>query len=191
MLQIRPLGSLVVACALAASMPFPASAQSAVPDTINLNSGWQLQDVAKVPQSGAEVSAVPFAPAGWYAAVVPGTVLTSLVNDNVYPEPLYGENNRPEVIPESLARTSYWYRKMCIRDRPGAQDAMFPADLTMNLGTLSRIPHAPAATDSWLHSRIHFIFTERHTHSPCLRGRLRVQSGFPRADVGIVIMQTA
>jgi len=110
MLQIRPLGSLVVACALAASMPFPASAQSAVPDTINLNSGWQLQDVAKVPQSGAEVSAVPFAPAGWYAAVVPGTVLTSLVNDNVYPEPLYGENNRPEVIPESLARTSYWYR---------------------------------------------------------------------------------
>ncbi len=28
----------------------------------------------------------------------------------MYPEPLYGENNRPEVIPESLCRTSYWYR---------------------------------------------------------------------------------
>ena len=25
------------------------------------------------------------------------------------PEPLYGENNRPDVIPES-PRTSYWYR---------------------------------------------------------------------------------
>ena len=51
-----------------------------------------------------------FNTAGWYAATVPGTVLTTLVNNHVYPEPLYGENNRPEVIPESLARTSYWYR---------------------------------------------------------------------------------
>ena len=41
---------------------------------------------------------------------MPGTVLTSLVNNKVYPEPLYGENNRPDKIPESLARTSYWYR---------------------------------------------------------------------------------
>ena len=47
---------------------------------------------------------------GWYAATVPGTVLTSLVNDHVYPEPLYGENERPEIIPESLCHTSYWYR---------------------------------------------------------------------------------
>jgi hypothetical protein len=39
-------------------------------------------------------------------------VLTTLVNNHVYPEPLYGENNRPEVIPESLARTSYWYRTL-------------------------------------------------------------------------------
>ena len=39
-------------------------------------------------------------------------MLTTLVNNHVYPEPLYGENNRPEVIPESLARTSYWYRTL-------------------------------------------------------------------------------
>jgi len=37
-------------------------------------------------------------------------VLTTLVNDGVYPEPLYGDNLRPQKIPESLARTSYWYR---------------------------------------------------------------------------------
>ncbi len=41
---------------------------------------------------------------------MPGTVLTSLVNDGVYPEPLYGENNRPDKIPESLCRTDWWYR---------------------------------------------------------------------------------
>jgi beta-galactosidase/beta-glucuronidase len=44
------------------------------------------------------------------AATVPGTVLTSMVNDGIYPEPMYGENNRETVIPESLNKTSYWYR---------------------------------------------------------------------------------
>ena len=72
---------------------------------IVLGSGWQLQDAAKAPQAGAEVSTLGFSTAGWYAATVPGTVLTTLVNNHVYPEPLYGENDRPEVIPESLART--------------------------------------------------------------------------------------
>ena len=55
-------------------------------------------------------SAASFDTSGWYAATVPGTVLTTLVNNHVYPEPLYGENERPEIIPESLAHTSYWYR---------------------------------------------------------------------------------
>ena len=75
-------------------------------------SAWQLQDAAKVPQNGAEVSSSAFKTAGWYAATVPGTVLTTLVSNHVYPEPLYGENNRPENIPESLNRTSWWYRTL-------------------------------------------------------------------------------
>jgi beta-galactosidase/beta-glucuronidase len=76
----------------------------------SLGSGWQLQDSAKVTAAGDIVSTVNFQPGGWYAATVPGTVLTSLVNDGVYPEPLYGENNRPDRIPEMLCRTAYWYR---------------------------------------------------------------------------------
>ena len=56
------------------------------------------------------ISSGAFRPQGWYFATVPGTVLTTLVNNRVYPEPLYGENNRPERIPESLARSTYWYR---------------------------------------------------------------------------------
>ena len=75
-----------------------------------VSSGWQLQDAAKVSQSGDTVSLPTFTPQNWYAATVPGTVLTSLVNDGVYPELLYGENNRPDKIPESLCRTPYWYR---------------------------------------------------------------------------------
>jgi hypothetical protein len=89
-----------------------ASAQAALRTPMVLSRDWQLQDVAKVPETGAEVSAAAFKATGWYAATVPGTVLTTLVNNHVYPEPLYGENNRPEKIPESLAHTSYWYRTL-------------------------------------------------------------------------------
>ena len=70
--------------------------------------GWQMQDSAKVAAAAPIVSTAAFQPQGWYAATVPGTVLTTLVNDGVYPEPLYGENMR--AIPESLNKTSYWYR---------------------------------------------------------------------------------
>ncbi len=70
--------------------------------------GWRMQDVAKVSAAPAEVSGAKFRPEGWYEATVPGTVLTTLVNNKVYPEPLYGENMR--AIPESLNKTSYWYR---------------------------------------------------------------------------------
>lgn len=78
---------------------------------IALNSGWQLQDAAQVTAKGEALSQASYQPRRWYKATVPGTVLTSLVDDGVYPEPLYGENNRPNKIPESLCRTAYWYRK--------------------------------------------------------------------------------
>ena len=70
--------------------------------------GWQMQDVAKVSAPASTVAGPAFATPGWYKATVPGTVLTTLVDNKVYPEPLYGENMR--AIPESLNKTSYWYR---------------------------------------------------------------------------------
>ena len=89
------------------------ASQSAPADPANvvtLSSGWELQDIGKVTESGEQISTAAYTPSKWFKATVPGTVLTSLVNDGVYPEPLYGENNRTNIIPESLCRTSYWYR---------------------------------------------------------------------------------
>jgi hypothetical protein len=102
--------SCIVAGVLGLISTLPAAASSTPPAPIVVSSGWQLQDAAKVSQTGDAVSLATFTPQNWYAATVPGTVLTSLVNDGVYPEPLYGENNRPDKIPESLCRTPYWYR---------------------------------------------------------------------------------
>ena len=87
-----------------------ALAGSAVPSAVELSGGWQLQDAAKVTADGVAISGTAFSPEGWFKATVPGTVLTSLVNNGIYPEPLYGENNRPDKIPENLNKTPYWYR---------------------------------------------------------------------------------
>src|SRR5665213_2376515 len=100
----------MIAGVLALFSPRPSLASATPPAPVVVSSGWQLQDAAKVSQTGEAVSLPDFASQGWYNATVPGTVLTSLVNDGVYPEPLYGENNRPDKIPELLCRESYWYR---------------------------------------------------------------------------------
>jgi beta-galactosidase/beta-glucuronidase len=86
------------------------AASSSLPPPVTISDSWQLQDAAKVPGTGAVVAVASYKPRSWYTATVPGTVLTSLVNNRVYAEPLYGENNRPDKIPDSLSRTPYWYR---------------------------------------------------------------------------------
>jgi beta-galactosidase/beta-glucuronidase len=107
----RCFGPIVVGCVAALlGLGMTRVRAADLPATVTLESGWQLQDFAKVDQAGAALAQPGFVPRGWHRATVPGTVLTTLVNNGVYPEPLYGENNRPERIPESLCRTAYWYR---------------------------------------------------------------------------------
>jgi hypothetical protein len=70
--------------------------------------GWRLAAAPDVRADGAALSRAGFDARGWLAATVPGTVLTTLVDRGVYPDPYYGLNNM--AIPESLARQDYWYR---------------------------------------------------------------------------------
>jgi hypothetical protein len=79
------------------------------PNPMPIDAGWQLQ-TEQVSLVGGEISQVGYHPDGWHPATVPGTVLTTLVDNKIYPEPLYGENNRPDRISEILCRQSYWYR---------------------------------------------------------------------------------
>ena len=61
-----------------------------------ITSGWELCEGDKVMTDD------------WYNATVPGTVLRTLVDQGVYPDPYYGLNNL--VIPEDLCRKDWWYR---------------------------------------------------------------------------------
>jgi hypothetical protein len=98
--------------------PFSAPEAKPVPDTPAIESsgdnlwvlagGWRLIAAPKVEANGAAVSEPQFDAKQWYAATVPGTVLTTLVDRGVYPNPYYGLNNLD--IPESLNKQDYWYR---------------------------------------------------------------------------------
>jgi hypothetical protein len=69
---------------------------------------WRLIEAPKVKADGAALSQAGYDAQAWYPATVPGTVLTTLVDRGVYPDPEYDLNNM--AIPESLARQDYWYR---------------------------------------------------------------------------------
>jgi len=103
-----------------------------LPPPILITSGWELCDAAKVAQNGEAISQTGFGTGGWSPATVPGTVLTSLVHDGVYPEPLYGENNRPDKIPESLCRTAWWYRAKVIVPKSYAGNEVWLTFLGIN-----------------------------------------------------------
>jgi len=71
---------------------------------------WRLKPAPDVGVGGDKVSRPDYDDAHWYAAVVPGTVLTTLIARGVYPDPDYGLNNL--AIPDSLSRQDYWYRSV-------------------------------------------------------------------------------
>lgn len=69
---------------------------------------WRLIEAPALTSDGATLSRPGVDITHWFAATVPGTVLTTLVDRGVYPDPYYGLNNL--AIPEKLARQDYWYR---------------------------------------------------------------------------------
>lgn len=80
------------------------------------NYQWQMVKVQDVADSGEKVSRTGYPVTNWMPAIVPGTVLNSLVYNHKYPEPYYGLNNKLEskLIPD-LSETgrdfyTYWFR---------------------------------------------------------------------------------
>jgi hypothetical protein len=88
----------------------PQTRESLKPDGDNhwILNNWALSEAPKVQAGGEEISGASFNAKSWYTATVPGTVLTTLVDRGVYPDPDYGLNNL--AIPESLNKQDYWYR---------------------------------------------------------------------------------
>ena len=76
---------------------------------LTFDHGWELIEAPRLKDAdGTALSRPGVDTADWYDATVPGTVLTTLVDQGVYLDPYYGLNNL--LIPESLNKQDYWYR---------------------------------------------------------------------------------
>jgi hypothetical protein len=67
-----------------------------------------MLEAPKTKDEGSAISLSGYKTGGWLDATVPGTVLTTLVERGVYPDPDFGLNNL--FIPETLNRQDYWFR---------------------------------------------------------------------------------
>src|ERR1700760_2318277 len=75
------------------------------------NTGWKCQAIGKVRAGGERVSRPDFALAGWLTATVPGTVLTTLIDNHLEPDPFYGLNNQkiPDIYTTGRDHYTYWF----------------------------------------------------------------------------------
>lgn len=77
---------------------------------------WKMVKAGDADARPEEISTVGFATDNWLDAVVPGTVLTSLVKNEVYPDPYYGINNKmsenkiPDLDDAGRDFYTYWFR---------------------------------------------------------------------------------
>lgn len=70
--------------------------------------GWELAKADDVIKCLGDIFSLDYGTGSWYDATVPGTVLTTLVQQGVYPDPFFGVNNL--AIPDDLCRKEWWYR---------------------------------------------------------------------------------
>ncbi len=69
---------------------------------------WRLQRDSLVVADGSKISTRGFAAADWLPATVPGTVLSSYLDDGAIPDPNYGRNQLQ--ISDSFFYADFWYR---------------------------------------------------------------------------------
>lgn len=85
-------------------------------ETHNGTTFWQMKKAGEVNEKAEIISKSGYKPQDWMPAIVPGTVLNSLVFNNVYPEPYYGLNNKlttrliPDISETGREFYTYWFR---------------------------------------------------------------------------------
>ena len=59
----------------------------------NGNTEWKMATIPDVRDGGEAISSAGYDDSGWMEAIVPGTVLNTMVHNKLFPEPYYGLNN--------------------------------------------------------------------------------------------------
>ena len=86
-----------------------------------IHSDWYARKANEVKMDGNRLSAAPLDKTGWLPARVPGTVLTTLLENHMYPAPEFGLNNNliPDIHEVGNDFYTYWFtRQFTINDLP-------------------------------------------------------------------------
>ena len=125
MVRLMNLGSLGLVIILLVGIASACAAEVTQTASVVLRENWFIQPSADVHADGAAISAPGFPTDGWYPATLPSTVMSALVQDQVYPDPYTGMNLRfipgttypifedfsnIPMPPNSPFRQSWWYR---------------------------------------------------------------------------------
>jgi hypothetical protein len=94
-------------------------------NSYELQSGWKCQAIGKVKADGASISQPKFATDNWLEATVPGTVLTTLINNHLQPDPFLGLNNQkiPDIYTTGRDYYTYWFIRDFKEPSPGSAGA--------------------------------------------------------------------
>ena len=94
---------------------------------VTLGDLWYIQTSEKVKGTGEQISLPGFKVESWYPAVVPSTVLGTLVENNVYKDIFFGKNLAD--VPKAPFAVSWWYRKeFTVPQGPGLTRARLEFD---------------------------------------------------------------
>lgn len=76
-----------------------------------LHEGWFARKASEIGEDGNRLTGQPFEATGWMKAKVPGTVLTTLLENKLYPAPEFGLNNQliPDIFHVERAFYTYWF----------------------------------------------------------------------------------
>lgn len=116
-------------CLLSSCLFFAGAVQTqAIAQTSQeLNTGWKCAPIENVKANGETISVSDFKIAAWMPAVVPGTVLTSLLANNKIPDPFYGMNNEKiaDIYVTGPKHYTYWFVKDFQLNKPTKENQVY------------------------------------------------------------------
>ena len=82
-------------------------------DCYVLNAGWICKRADSIRSGGEILSRASYSTTNWLPATVPGTILTTLVDNKLMPDPFFGMNNEliPDIFSTGPAYYTYWFVK--------------------------------------------------------------------------------
>ncbi len=85
-----------------------------------LAQGWKMAASKDISASGQQISESSYSLADWKPAVVPGTVLTSMLANKEVPDPFWGMNNKkiPDIYDVGRDYYTYWFASEFAEARP-------------------------------------------------------------------------